>query len=184
MPSPIDQEGSWRAIERRLASTNEPRRRRMLATVVAHLKAEAALDLPGLLATLVPDPRYHLWFGGTDRGPKGVDEVTAFYRELVASRRGVFEFAVDRIVVDDDTVLTEGTFLTCYGAELARRTGFDVPDEGVYLCPIRSVVLWAFDGEGRMTGEDVYATFDPSAARRLSESEIPAAYRAIAGASA
>jgi hypothetical protein len=66
----IDQSLSWRTIGERLARTDNPRHRKMLQTLADHLRAEEHQSLEELMATLVPDPQYHLWKNGADYGPK------------------------------------------------------------------------------------------------------------------
>jgi hypothetical protein len=190
-PFLIDPARSWTAVEGRLAGTTDERHRRLLQAVIVHLQAETAGDLAGMLASVVPDPRYHLWHQGVDRGPKGAAALAAHYTEVIENRRGIFEFCVDRIGVDHSTVVTEGTFYMCYSRALAARVGFAVdgaaggdgatgPDRP-YLCPVRAVVVWPFDADAGLVGEDVYATFDPSAAVALPEELIPDQWRMSAG---
>ena len=83
----VDQGLSARLLEERLERTQDARHRRMLETVIEHLRAEVDASVERLLATLVPEPEYHLWNNGSDYGPKGVDQVTGYYRELVEARR-------------------------------------------------------------------------------------------------
>ena len=80
----------------------------MLSTVAEHLRAEAASDLDGLKATLAESPDYHLWADGRDYGPKGLDAVLVPHGDVVAVKRQILEFDIERIVVDHDTVVTEG----------------------------------------------------------------------------
>src|SRR5258706_2715070 len=103
----VDQTRSIVALRKRLADTENQRHRTMLEPVIAHLEAEVAGSLDALMATLVPDPVYHFWGNGGDYGPKGADAISSYYGQLVADRRGVLEFDIDRIVVDDDTIITE-----------------------------------------------------------------------------
>ena len=107
--SRIDPTKTWRLVEERLAREENPRRRQLLENVLAHMKAEAAGDIDGLMATLAPDPQYHQW-GATpgDMGPKGRDAVEQFYRDFVASGAQNLEYDVERLVVDDDCIVTEG----------------------------------------------------------------------------
>jgi hypothetical protein len=51
----------WKALEKRLVEIESPRQRAVLQTVIDHTKAEAALDVAGLMATLVDEPAYHFW---------------------------------------------------------------------------------------------------------------------------
>jgi hypothetical protein len=183
LPFLIDPPATWAAVEARLASTTDPRRRLMLQTVVDHLRYEVEMDLDPLLATMVAEPVFHVWTGGIDYGPKGMAATTAFYQEFVDSGRGVFEFVVDRIVVDDATVVTEGTFYLCYSGTLARETGFLVEGDGPHLCPVRTVVVWPFDANGGLLGEDIWPTLDPSAAVALPDELVPARWWEVAGRS-
>jgi len=181
----IDQHAAAKAVEDRLSRTTDPRQRGMLETVAEHLRAEVVGDVGRLLATLVDDPVYHLWSEGHDVGPRGVDGVLAYYSELVAARRQVLEFAIERIVVDADTVVTEGWIRAINLGAVARARGWHVDDdEASYLVTQRVVIFWPFDREGRMLGEDGYANLDPDAVQRLEDSELPDAYRQLfAGAS-
>src|SRR5688572_13874772 len=104
----VDQTLSVRVLEERLAQTTDSRHRQMLSVVLEHLAAEADGSLERLMATLAPEPGYHLWAGGADYGPKGRDEIVEYYGQLVRDKRGVLEFDIDRTVVDDRAIVTEG----------------------------------------------------------------------------
>jgi hypothetical protein len=176
----IDQHAAAKAVEDRLSRTSDPRQRGMLETVAEHLRAEVVGDVGRLLATLVDDPVYHLWSEGHDVGPHGVDGVLAYYSDLVAARRQVLEFTIERIVVDADTVVTEGWIRAINLGAVARARGWHVDDdEASYLVTQRVVIFWPFDAEGRMLGEDGYANFDPDAVQRLADHELPDAYRQL-----
>ncbi len=55
---------------------------------------------------------------------------------------------MDRIVVDDDTIVTEGNF----------RSRFPVDDpEAVYLLSLRMLIVWPFDADGFIVGEETYS---------------------------
>jgi len=174
---PVDQLRSVRQVEERIARTEDPRQRSMLATVAAHLRAEAGSDLEGLRATLVAEPDYHLWADGRDYGPKGMDAVLGYYGDVVAAKRQVLEFDIQRIVVDHDTVVTEGWIHAINRGSVARARGWEVDDdEASYLVSQRVVIFWPFDEAGRMLGEDGYANFDRNLARKLDDDELPEAY--------
>lgn len=176
----IDPTAGRRAVEARLAVTTHPRHRKMLETLAAHLGAEAEGSVDALLATLVPEPQYKLWANGTDNGPKGKDAVRAYYEALVASRRGHLEYAVDRIVLDDDAAVTEG-FITAYQpGRVARDFGFRVDRlDATYLVVYRAIIVWPFDADADMVGEDGYATFNPDSAVLVPAEELPEAYVAL-----
>jgi hypothetical protein len=118
-----------------------------------------------------------MWAKGNDYGPKGYAAVKGYYTELVASRRGVLEYVLDRIIVDDDTVVTEGVINAYQPGRAARQFGFNVDEvDATYLVSYRAVILWPFDPSGLLLGEDGYASFDPDAAVAIASDELPDAY--------
>jgi hypothetical protein len=124
----FDQSITWQQLQELLERTTSPRQRRMLQTVIAHAKAEAAGDVDGLMATLNADPRYHFWSGGQDWGPKGHAAVRGFHENFVAGREGFFESRKSRIVVDDDAVVTECELRQLVPGAVAARAR--LPDTG------------------------------------------------------
>jgi hypothetical protein len=173
----IDQRRALDVVQERIDRTTDSRHRMMLETVQAHLAAEVAASLDALMATLVRDPQYHLWGNGVDGGPKGADAVRAYYAQLVEDKRGYLEFDIDRIVCDDDTVVTEGWYRALNRGAIARKMGFVVDDDDAhYLVTRRIVLVWPFNEAGEMLGEDGYGTVDPLSARRIDERELPIEY--------
>jgi hypothetical protein len=161
----VDQGLSARRVQERVAQTDDPRQRAMLTTLLEHLRAEADVQVDRLVATLSDHPNYHLWQDGRDVGPVGMEAV---------------EFDIERIVVDHDTVVTEGWIHAVNLGAVARARGWVVDDDrATYLVSQRVVIFWPFDAEGQMTGEDGYANFDPLGARKLAEDEWPEAYRQL-----
>jgi hypothetical protein len=173
----FDPARGWEALEERLARTTDPGQRRHLEVVIAHMKAESARDLDGLMATLVDEPAYHFWTGGRDRGPKGYQAIRQYYVDFVANGGAVLMSPKDRIVVDDDGVVCEGTLTTLASGRIAKARGYTVPDEsGHYLIAMRNTVWWRFGEDGRAIGEDVYSIIDPDAWVPVDRSDLPANY--------
>jgi len=158
MGAPVDQSLSWRVVEERMARSESPRQRKMLQTLIDHLRAEEHQSLDE---------------------PKGADAVRSYYAQLVEAKRGVLEYAIERIVVDDDNVVTEGDIRAYQTGEVARGFGFDVADlDATYLVAYRAVILWPFNAAGEMLGEDGYSTLDPDRAERVAAEDLPAVYLA------
>ena len=171
---------TWQELEKRLERTTSPRQRRMLQTVIDHGKAEAAASVDGLMATLCADPQYHFWSGGHDWGPKGHAAVRRFYENFVAGGEGFFESRKSRIVVDDDTVVTETELRQLVPGSVAARRGYPVPDlNGHYLVSARSVILWPFNDACELIGEDSYGSSDISAFEQVPSEELPPGYVAM-----
>lgn len=172
----IDPNKTWAPLEQRLAVTTNERHRTVLGIVIEHMKAEAAPDLDGLMRTLVPEPAYHFWNDGRDGGPKGWDTVRTYYADFVASRSNVLEYELDRLVVDDHCVVTEGFLKQIYPGAYAAQIGIPVDDPAAdYLVVFRQLLLWPIDAEGRIEGEDSYHS-GPSEIRELTFDELPREY--------
>ena len=173
----IDPTAGHRAVEARLGTTTNPRHRKMLQQLAAHLAAEADGSLAGLMNSLVENPQYRMWANGADYGPKGYDAVKAYYAELVSARRGVLEYLIERIVLDDDVMVTEGFINAYQPGPAARNFGFNVERlDATYLVAYRAVVMWPFDADARLLGEEGYATFDPDSARPVAADDLPEVY--------
>lgn len=111
---------SWSLLAERVAHERDARRRANLEVVARHVEAEVRGDLDALMATLVPEPRYEIWGGSSSVGPKGREEVVAHYQAMFDSGKSRLEYEVTRVVVDDDSVVTEGVFRHAYtGSALA-----------------------------------------------------------------
>ena len=176
----IDQSATCRDLEVRLATTTDPRHRQMLQVVIDHGKAEAAGDVDALVDSLSADPEYRFWSQGRDVGPKGRAEIRSFYDNFVASGAGFFESRKLRIVVDDDTIVTENAMRAIVSGNLARARGYAIDDlDGHYFVTNRTVILWVFDEFCALVGEDSYASTDIDDIQRVPDHQLPAAYLAM-----
>lgn len=172
----VDPKRTWELLEQRLAATTVPRHREVLSIVIEHMKAEAEPDLDGLMRTLVPEPAYHFWNAGQDVGPKGWGGVHDYYAAFVASRSNILEFALDRLVVDDHCVVTEGFLKQIYPGGYAAQIGIPVDDpEADYLVVFRQLLLWPVTADGLIEGEDSYHS-GPVEVRKLTRDELPREY--------
>jgi hypothetical protein len=157
----IEQTRTWAAVEQRLETERDPVLVRNLEQVLAHMKAEAAGDLDGLLAGLSEAASYHAYGAGPESCPTGKAEVRRFYENFIASGATKLAFEVDRLVVDRRCILTEGLMRMAYpGTTLAAR-GVQVDDPSAYyLYETRMATLWPFDDDGLIIGEDTYTGGD------------------------
>ncbi|MEU5851333.1 nuclear transport factor 2 family protein [Saccharopolyspora shandongensis] len=172
----IDPNRTWEMLENRLAVTTNERHRVVLGIVLEHMKAEAEPNLDRLMATLSPTPDYHFWNGGKDVGPEGYDGVRTYYVNFLETRTNVLEFTLDRLVVDDHCVVTEGYLKQIYPGSYAARSGIPVDDESAdYLVVHRQLILWPVDENGLVQGEDSYSS-GPVTVTKLSFDELPQEY--------
>ncbi len=177
----LDPNKTWTLVEKRLASETDPVLRRNLELVLAHMKAEARADIEGVVATLTEKPRY-ITYAVPDQellNPKGSkDAVRAFYdATIVQTGAHRLEFACDRVIVDVDSVFTEGVMRMAYPGTTLQAMGIEVDDAtAYYVAESRMGIVWPVDhDEGRLTGEEVYSCGDPFegiAERKIALEEI------------
>ncbi|MBY0276105.1 nuclear transport factor 2 family protein [Candidatus Binatia bacterium] len=173
----LDPSKTWRVVEERLARETDPRLRRNLETVLAHMKAEASGDLETLMRTVADDASYHA-YGTPDAfmSPQGKPAVRAFYTAFVGSGAFRLELDVDRLVVDADCVVTEGTMRIAYPGAALQAMGHPVPEaECFYLYETRMIIAWPMDENGLVRGEDSYVGGDGFASiaeRRIALADI------------
>ncbi len=173
----IDQAVTWRKVEERLAVETDAILRRNLETLLAHMRAEMAGDVDGLLDTLSDRVHYHA-YGAPDplSSPEGKEGVRAFYERFIASGAGRLQLDIDRLVVDRDCILTEGVMRMAYPGRTLQAMGISVDDpDAHYLYEARMATLWPFDADGMVLGEDTYTGSDGFAGiadRKLDEADI------------
>jgi hypothetical protein len=165
----FDPDRSWASLERRMAEESDPRCRAALEQVRDHLRTEISGDLVGLMATLDDEPRYHLWGLPVEGGPKGRAAVEEFYTQMMAGGGHRFEFAIERIVVDHDAVVTEGLMRQRIPGSAIAASGIDqvegeaVDAEADYLAETQILTVWPISADGRIMGEDIYFGSPPLA---------------------
>jgi len=176
----IDQSKTTRLLEQRITKTTNPRHLLMLNRLLQHAKGEAMLDLDLVMSTLSPDPRYVAWGAPADMSPVGRQAVQTFYEDtIVKGGQFYLELDMDRIVVDDDTIVTEGNMRSLYyGADAAKR-GFPFDDpEDFYLLTLRMLVVWPFDADGFIKGEETYtAVTTPDFFTKVDPAQVPQEFR-------
>ncbi|HKD66199.1 MAG TPA: nuclear transport factor 2 family protein [Candidatus Binataceae bacterium] len=158
----INPRNTWRLVEQRLATETDPRLRRNLQTILAHMKAEAALDLDALMATVAQDAHYHAYSSGAPRmNPRGKAAIRQFYVDFAASGAYRLELDVDRLIVDVHCVLTEGVMRMAYPGQTLIAMGHQVDDpQAFYLFETRMAVVWPMNEQGLILGEDSYVGTD------------------------
>jgi hypothetical protein len=175
-----------RQLQDRIAKVQSPRQRKMLEVFSEHTEAEVAGELDRLMATMSPDPVFHVYHGGADIGPKGWDAVKAMYVDMFATCTNFMEIDYQRIIVDDDALFAEfkqrkilpgHNFAGGAYAEALRTIGQSADIAAAYLTQGRAIVIVPFDAQCRMMGEDAFSS-GAMAIRKLEDEEIPDSFRA------
>jgi hypothetical protein len=161
----IDQNQTWRRLEARIAIEDNPRRRRILELVLAHVQSEAKRDLDGVLATLVDRPVYRM-FNRPDpelNPPSDRESIIKFYDKLVFGPGAYrIEFDMENILVGDDACLTEGpSYWAVPGVTLSEWGVEGAQTDAWYVTATRGAVIWPYSPEeDRLVGELVYEAND------------------------
>jgi hypothetical protein len=173
----IDQRVTWAPVEARLRTEQDPVLRRNLELLLQHEKAEAALDMEGLMATV--SERAHYRSHGGDGMPDlvGKPAVQAFYEAFAASGAHKLQLDTHRLVVDRHCILTEGTMRMAYPGRTLQARGIEVDDpDAYYLFEAPMAVVWPIDpDDGLFVGEDTYLGADGFAGiaeRKLAPTDI------------
>ena len=172
----IDQNKTWAKVEERLATETDPVLRHNLELLLAHMKAEAALDLPLLLSTVAETAVYHTYDQDPSTYPRGKAAVQEFYEAFAASGAQKLCMDLERLVVDRHCVLTEGTMKMAWPGSTLQAMDIDVDDpDADYLYEARMAVLWPISADGLFDGEDTYVSGDGFAGiaeRKIDPAEI------------
>lgn len=177
----IDQSVTFRLIKERIALTSNKRHLKMLEQLLKHAEGEAVADLDAVMETLSVNPSYHSYGSGPNMNPVGRDAVHKFYvEEIVNGGKHYFEYDLDRLVVDDDAIVTEGNFKALYWGHDAQKAGLPADDpESFYLFYVRMLIVWPFDKDANITGEDSYSAITrPDFLQKIENSQVPSAFRA------
>jgi limonene-1,2-epoxide hydrolase len=151
----VNPERSWVALERRMASESNPRHKLLLEQVRNHMRSELREQLAPVMKTLCDDPIYK--FVGIDglSALTGRAEVESYYRSMFAQGRMNAEFVIERIVVDDETVVTEGVMVALSTSAKASDANQSAND-GVLISKTPLLVVWPTARDGRLIGENIY----------------------------
>jgi len=177
----IDQHKTYRPIEDRIARTTNPRHRLMLQRLLQHSRGEVEADLEAVMGSLAPHPIYRSWQGGPEMNPEGTDNVRKFYiEEIFGKGRHVLESGKDRIIVDDDSIVTEGTLRMVLWGRDARESRMPVDDDDAcYLLTVRMLIVWPFDENAYIIGEESWSVADPTNfLRKIEDTQVPDTMRA------
>jgi hypothetical protein len=157
----IDQRVTWKKVEDRLAIEADPILRRNLELLLQHMKAEASLDLPRLMATVSENARYENFTPDATAPLIGKAAVRKFYEGFAASGAYRLQLEIDRLVVDRHCIVTEGVMRMAYPGSTLRAMGKPIDDPNAYyLFETRMNIIWPIGPDGLFVGEDAYVGGD------------------------
>lgn len=146
------------AVEKVLENTENPRHRYLLQSYLRHRYLESAGRWEEILdpALTVDHPFYRFSLASGQLTLSGKEEVGAVYGHWTATDQCVFYVEDESVAVGDHMVVGRGIgYQQTLGAELAA-TGLDVDENAMYLKKSQIMMLWPYDDECRLIGEDVW----------------------------
>jgi hypothetical protein len=176
----IDQTKTYKDIEVKLAQTTNPRHKKMLEKLLQHARGEVEEDLEAVLGTLAPNPVYRSSIADPAMNPEGYETVVRFYKEQIFGKgRHCLESTKPRILVSDEAIVTEGTVRSVHWGRDLIDTGTAVDDpEGFYLLTYQMLIVWPYDEECRITGEESYSRrTGGDYIRKIREDELPESFK-------
>jgi hypothetical protein len=179
----IDPHRSWLALEARAEREPNERHRNLILQVRDHMAHEIRGELDPLMATLIAEPVYHFW----SENPfvlEGRAAVRGFYETMFARGGNQFQVVVDRLLVDDIGVVTEGQVKQVYRASqiaamgATELDGTAIGEDDLILTTTQLITVWPAGVGGKLVGEDIYLAHSPLRhARRIRPDALPDYYR-------
>ncbi len=152
------------AVEKSLENTDNPRHRYLLQAYLRHRYLESAGRWEEILdpALTVDVPLYRFSLAGREPfALAGKEQVGMLYGHWTATDQCVFYVEDESVAVGDHMVVGRGIgYQQTLGSELAA-AGLDVDPGAMYLKKSQIMMLWPYDDQCRLLGEDVWE-FDTS----------------------
>ena len=147
------------AVEKVLKRTDNPRHRYLLQSYLRHRYLESAGRWEEILdpALTVDVPHYRFNLSGQEPFTlTGKDQVAMLYGHWTATDQCVFYVDDEDVAVGDHMVIGRGIgYQQTLGSELAA-AGLDVDPDAMYLKKSQIMMLWPYDDQCRLLGEDVW----------------------------
>lgn len=146
------------AVERLLETTENPRHHWLLQAYNRHRYLEMAGRWKEIFAPemTVEHPVYHFNVFGIQTVLDGAEAVQAVYEEWSRTAQCVFYTDDERIAVGDEMIVSTATIYQQTPGALLVAAGAPVDPDAHYLVANVEHMIWPYDDEGRLIGEDVW----------------------------
>jgi hypothetical protein len=147
------------AVERLLKVTENPRHRFLLQNFHRHRYLEIAGRYTEIFAPemTVEHPVYHFHTKGIKTTLEGREAVEGLYREWAETDQCIFYSVDEQVAVADNMIASMVTEFQQVLGKVLLESGIHVDDENaMYLYKSFVEMIWPYDNQGRMTGEDIW----------------------------
>jgi len=146
------------AVEKVLAATTDPRHRYLLQAYLRHRYLESAGRHEEIFdpQLTVERPFYRFAVDGQRIDLDGRDQVEMIYKHWTDTDQCVFYVEGETVAVGDNLVVGRGiSYQQTLGSELVA-AGVDADPDAMYLKRSAIVMIWPYDDQCRLVGEDVW----------------------------
>jgi len=146
------------AVERLLERTENPRHRWLLHAYNRHRYLEMAGRWKEIFdpEMTVENPVYHFNVFGIQTLLEGAEAVQALYEEWSETAQCVFYTDDERLAVGDDMIVSTATIYQQTPGRVLAEAGAPVDPDAHYLVANVEHMIWPYDDQGRLVGEDVW----------------------------
>jgi hypothetical protein len=148
-----------RAVEQVLEATENPRHRYLLQSYLRHRYLESAGRYREILEPelTVEHPVYRFTlFGRPSFKLEGREQVETLYRHWTETDQCVFYVQDESVAVGDNLIVGRGiSYQQTLGSELVA-AGVDADEGAMYLTRSQIAMIWPYDDQCRLLGEDVW----------------------------
>jgi hypothetical protein len=146
------------AVRRLLDMTENPRHRYLLQAYDRHRNLEMAGRYPEIFAPemTVEHPVYHFNLLGQVLTLDGREQVEAVYREWTETDQCVFYVEDEQLAVGDNLIVSRSMMYQQTPGAVLAASGVEADEDATYLAKSHEVMIWPYDDQGRLIGEDVW----------------------------
>jgi hypothetical protein len=154
-------------VDRLLEVTENPRHRFLLQAYARHRFLEIAGRYEEIFVPemTVENPVYHFNYAGIVARLQGVDAVKGLYSMWAQTHQAIFFTPNEQLAVADNYIASLATGYQQTLGKTLIENGIQVDDESAYYVHVaRMEMVWPYDDQGRLIGEDVWEP-DPDQAQ-------------------
>ena len=146
------------AVQRLLETTDNPRHRWLLHAYDRHRNLEMAGRWQEIFdpEMTVEHPVYHFNVFGINTVLDGAEAVKAVYEEWSRSAQCIFYTDDEKLAVGDNMIVSTATIYQQTPGIVLAEAGAPVDPGAHYLVANVEHMIWPYDDEGRLIGEDVW----------------------------
>ena len=146
------------AVERLIETTENERHLYLLHAYNRHRYLEMAGRYQEIFAPemTVENPIYHFNMLGQTLTLEGAEAVKAVYAEWTETAQCIFYAGSEKLAVSDSMIVSTSVMYQQTPGSVLVANGVDVDPAATYLMKSAEHMIWPYDDQGRLVGEDVW----------------------------